>query len=193
MLSVIILSSALTLGLGFTDTVAQDSAPAAKSLFELKAESWDGKKVNLADYKGKVVVVVNVASQCGFTPHYTGLQELYKKYKDKGLVVLAFPCNQFGGQEPGSNKEIHQFCSSKFNVTFPLMAKVDVKGAKQSPVFKYLTSTKLDNHANGKVRWNFEKFVVDRNGKLIARYRSTIKPMSKSMIGTVEKALAQKS
>jgi glutathione peroxidase len=149
-------------------------------------KSIDGKDVNLADYQGKVVLVVNVASKCGYTKQYTNLQAVYEKYKDKGLVVLGFPCNQFGGQEPGSEEEIQQFCSSKYSVTFPLFAKVDVNGDKTAPLFKALKDSKP-----GEIGWNFEKFLINKKGEVVGRYKSGVKPDAGELLTTIEAELAK--
>jgi glutathione peroxidase len=147
----------------------------AKSVFEFNVNNIDGKEVNLADYKGKVLVIVNTASKCGFTKQYADLVKLQKDYADKGVVVLGFPANNFGGQEPGSNQEIAEFCSSKFGVDFPMFAKVSVKGDDQSPLFQYLTQAENPDFT-GNIRWNFEKFLVDGDGVLRHRFRSTTNP-----------------
>ncbi|MBS7565789.1 glutathione peroxidase [Mucilaginibacter sp. Bleaf8] len=146
------------------------------SVYEFKLKTIDGKNFNLAQYKGKKVLIVNTASKCGFTPQYAELQKLADQYKDK-LVVIGFPANNFGGQEPGANTEIQQFCQKNFGVTFPLSEKVSVKGDDISPLFKYLT-TAANPDFTGEIKWNFEKFLIDENGKLIHRYRSTVKPLS---------------
>jgi glutathione peroxidase len=148
-----------------------------------------GKPTSLKKYQGKVLLIVNVASKCGFTEQYAGLESLYQQYQDKGLVVLGFPCNQFFGQEPASNAEIAQFCSGRYDVTFPMFAKLDVKGKNQHPLFAYLTGKELPKP--GKVSWNFNKFVISRNGQLIQQFGSMAKPQSKSMIAAIEQALAQ--
>lgn len=146
-----------------------------------------GKEVKLSDYKGKVLLIVNVASYCGFTKQYSGLEEIYKKYKEKGFEILAFPCNQFGEQEPGSNEEIKNFCSSKFDVTFKLFDKVDVNGKNKSPLYSILT----DNEVTGKsdIKWNFEKFLIDKNGNVVARYLSKVEPTSVELTSAIEKEL----
>ena len=149
----------------------------------------DGESVDLHDYEGKVVLIVNVASKCGHTPQYEGLQALYEKYQDKGLVVLAFPCNQFGGQEPGSESEIAQFCKANYGVTFPMFSKVDVNGKNADPLFKDLTAKAAQPAGDGKVSWNFEKFLVDREGNLVGRYKSKTKPMSDELTAEIEKLL----
>lgn len=150
------------------------AAPA--SVYEFKLKTIEGKDFSLAKYKGKKVLVVNTASKCGFTPQYAELQKLADQYKDK-LVVVGFPANNFGGQEPGANTEIQQFCQKNYGVTFPLSEKVSVKGDDISPLFKYLT-TAANPDFTGEIKWNFEKFLIDENGKLIHRYRSTVKPLS---------------
>lgn len=157
------------------------------NIFKSIIKDIDGKDVNLSDYKGKVLLIVNVASYCGYTKQYAGLEEIYKKYKDKGFEILAFPCNQFGQQEPGTNEEIKNFCSSKFDVTFKLFDKIDVNGKNQSPLYSILN----DNEVTGKadVKWNFEKFLVDKNGNVVARYLSKVDPQSEELISAVEKEI----
>ena len=150
---------------------------ANKSLFDYKVESLDGKEINFADFKGKKVLIVNTASECGFTPQYADLEKLSKDYADK-LVVVGFPANNFGGQEPGTNEEIGAFCEKNFGVTFPMAAKVSVKGDDIAPIFKYLTEKDLNGVKNTAILWNFTKFLVDENGKLIDSYISTTKPDS---------------
>jgi glutathione peroxidase len=143
----------------------------------------DGKDVDLSQYKGKVVMIVNVASKCGYTPQYKGLEALYKKYEGQGFVILGFPANNFKGQEPGTNEEIKQFCTSKYNVTFPMMSKISVKGEDQAPLYKMLTGEK------GEVTWNFNKFLVGKDGKLIEHFDSKVKPEDAKLTGAVEAAL----
>lgn len=157
----------------------------------IKMNSLSGEEVNFKEkYAGKVILAVNVASRCGYTPQYAGLQELYEKYKDKGLVVLGFPCNQFLSQEPGSAKEIAEFCDTKYGVTFDMFEKVDVNGEEAADLFKYLTSTKTDMAKEGKVRWNFEKFIIDAEGNLVARFGSGTKPADEELIEIIEKQIA---
>lgn len=160
---------------------------APSSLYDFTVNSLAGKPVALKTYKGKVALVVNVASQCGFTPQYTGLQSLYDKYSKQGLVVLGFPCNDFGGQEPGSSAEIQEFCSTKFKVTFPMFEKISVvKGADQAPLYQYLT-------AKGDVpSWNFCKYLIDRQGHRVAYFNSTVKPDSDKLTKAIEEALKKK-
>ncbi len=148
-----------------------------------KVKTLAGKEVSLDQYLGKVVLIVNVASKCGLTPHYKGLQAMYDKYKDKGFEILGFPCNQFGGQEPGTAEEIQTFCSTKYNVTFPLFEKIDVNGPEQSPLYKKLTEK------GGPIKWNFEKFVVGRDGKLVKRFGPRTEPGDKELVETIETAL----
>lgn len=145
------------------------------TFYQFEAESLQGKNINFEDYKGKYVLLVNTASKCGFTPQYAGLEELYQKYKDKGLVVLGFPCNQFGNQEPGDAKAISESCLINYGVTFPMFAKVDVNGENAHPVYKYLKN-ELPGIGGSKVKWNFTKFLVDLNGKPIKRFAPTTKP-----------------
>ncbi len=153
----------------------------AGSVHEFKVQGIEGKTIDLARYKGKKILIVNTASECGYTRQYAALQELSEKYKDK-LVVIGFPANNFGGQEPGSDAEIKQFCSKSYSVTFPLAAKVSVKGGDMAPLFKWLTSQENPDFT-GDIRWNFEKFLIDENGKLIRRYRSGTKPLDQEITG----------
>lgn len=161
-------------------------APA--SIYDFTAETIDGKLQPLSEYKGKVILVVNVASKCGYTGQYEDLEALYQKYKDKGVVILGFPANNFGGQEPGSNKEIKQFCTSRYNVTFPMFAKVSVKGEDQHSLFRYLT-TQENPDFTGDIRWNFEKFLIGQNGKLLHRYRSGADPLDDDIEKDISEAL----
>jgi len=153
-----------------------------------KMKDIDGKDVDLAQYKGKVVLFVNVASKCGYTPQYEGLEKLYEKYKAQGFVIIGVPANNFGGQEPGSDADIKQFCSSKYSVTFPMLSKVSVKGDDITPLYKYLTT-----HAKttGDVKWNFEKFLVNKQGEIVGRYGSKVTPESKDLTGAIEAELAK--
>ena len=158
-----------------------------KNIKQIIVKDINGKPVNLSDYKGKILLIVNVASYCGYTKQYAGLEEIYKKYKDKGFEILAFPCNQFGEQEPGTNEEIKNFCSSKFDVTFKLFDKIDVNGKDKSPLYSILT----DNEVTGKadIKWNFEKFLIDKNGNVVARYTSKVEPNSEELISVIEKEI----
>lgn len=160
---------------------------AASNLYEFTPDSIDGKPAPLAQYKGKVVLVVNVASQCGYTPQYAGLEALYEKYKDQGFEVLGFPANDFGAQEPGSNEEIKTFCSRKYNVTFPMYAKSAVKGPGANPLYTWLTDPAAKT--GGEIRWNFTKFLIGRDGQVIARFEPATKPDSAEIAGAIDKAL----
>ena len=157
------------------------------NISKLSVKDIDGKIVNLSDYQGKVLLIVNVASYCGYTKQYSGLEEIYKKYKDKGFEILAFPCNQFGQQEPGTNEEIKSFCSSKFDVTFKLFDKVDVNGKDQSPLYSILTNNETTGKAD--IKWNFEKFLIDKNGNVVSRYASKVEPESKELTSAIENEL----
>lgn len=158
--------------------------------FEMK--SLDGKSVDLSDYEGKVIVAVNVASRCGYTRQYADLQKLYETYKDKGLVVLGFPCNQFGKQEPGSSKEIAEFCSKEYGVTFDMFEKIEVKGEGACSLYKHLTSADAKPAGKGDISWNFEKFLIDREGKVAGRYKSSANPTGKEFTAAVEALIAKK-
>lgn len=150
-----------------------------QSIYDFSASSLDGREVPLSQYKGQVIVVVNTASKCGFTPQYAGLETLYKDYKDRGVVVLGFPCNQFGTQEPGSEADIAQFCELNYGVSFPMFAKIDVNGTEAHPLYKYLKGEKsgiLGAIGLGAIKWNFTKFLIDREGKVVERFAPTTAP-----------------
>ncbi len=174
---------------GLFSNAESNAATAPKSVYEFTMKNIDGKDVKLKNYKGKVALVVNTASKCGNTPQYEGLQNLYNKYKDQNFVVLGFPANNFNGQEPGTEKEIKEFCTLKYNVTFPMFSKLSVKGADQHPLYAYLTSKETFSGNKGDVSWNFEKFLVDRNGKVIARFAPKTKPESPEIVAAIENAL----
>ena len=169
-------------------TAAFDDAKAPKSPLDFKVKTIDGKEVALDKYKGKVVLIVNVASKCGLTPQYDGLEKLYTKYKDKDFVILGFPANEFGRQEPGTNEEIKKFCTGKYNVDFDMFSKIVVKGKGQHPLYKYLTS-----HAKptGDIQWNFEKFLIGRDGQIAARFSPKVEPESDDVVKAVETELAK--
>lgn len=171
--------SALSVGIAMTL-----SAFGASSVHEFTMNDIGGKPQSLVEYKGKVVLFVNVASRCGYTPQYTGLESLYRKYKDRGFVIVGVPANNFGGQEPGTNEEIKQFCSRTYNVTFPMLAKVSVKGSDMTPLYAYLTSAK-----GGDVKWNFTKFLVGKDGKVIERFEPGVAPESPELTSVLEKTL----
>ena len=162
---------------------------AASSVYDFTLDSITGQPVPLSQYKGKVVLLVNVASKCGYTPQYKGLEALYKKYEDKGLVVLGFPANNFMHQEPGTNAEIQTFCSRTYNVTFPLFAKISVKGSDQAPLYQFLTDKKANPNTGGEIGWNFTKFLVGRDGKIVARFDSAVEPESPEVTKAIEAAL----
>lgn len=154
--------------------------------------SIDGKAVQLAKYQGKVVLMVNVASECGYTPQYAGLQELHRRYAAKGLNILGFPANDFGAQEPGTNTEISEFCKKNYGVEFDMFARVVVLGNGQCPLYRFLTSGATNPKFSGEVGWNFEKFLIGRDGRVIGRFLSPVEPLSSEMIKAIEDALAQK-
>ncbi|WP_370901371.1 glutathione peroxidase [Chryseobacterium gossypii] len=152
-----------------------------KTIYDFRVEGLDGKEINFADFKSKKILIVNTASECGFTPQYADLEKVYEEHKDK-LVVVGFPANNFGGQEPGSNAEIGAFCQKNYGVTFPMAAKVSVKGDDTAPIFKYLTEKELNGVKNTTILWNFTKFLIDENGKLIDSFVSTTKPTDDAII-----------
>lgn len=165
-------------------------ALAPATLYDFKATDIDGKAVALKKFKGKVVLVVNVASKCGLTPQYEGLEALYKEFKPKGLVIVGFPANDFNGQEPGTAEEIKTFCTGKYNVTFPLMSKISVKGEAQAPLYKWLIAN--SDRPNEDIEWNFAKFVVGRDGKVLKRLKPQQKPTDSEVREAIETALAAK-
>lgn len=154
-----------------------------------KVKDIDGNLQNLSQYHGNVILVVNVASRCGLTPQYKGLQELYEKHKDRGFVILGFPANEYGRQEPGSDSEIKDFCSKNFKVTFPMFSKVVVKGEGISPLFAYLTSKEAGHDFGGEIAWNFNKFLIDREGRLVGRFEPRVAPDAEPLVDAVTKEL----
>ncbi len=160
-----------------------------KSLFEFTMKDIDGNDVKLEKFKGKTLLIVNVASKCGFTPQYEALEAVYKKYKDRNFEILGFPANNFLEQEPGTEKEIKEFCSLKYNVTFPMFSKISVKGADQNPFYTFLTNEKTNAGFSGDVSWNFEKFLIDGNGKTVARFKSATTPDDPKVIEAIEKTI----
>ena len=160
------------------------------SIYQFEAELLEGETKALADYKGKVMLIVNTASKCGFTPQFAGLEKLYEKYKAQGLEVLGFPCNQFGGQDPGTNKEIGAFCQRNYGVSFPMFAKVDIKGPEAHVIFRFLTREAKGILGSRNIKWNFTKFLVGRNGEVLGRYAPTTKP--DALEADIENALAKK-
>ena len=167
------------------------AAEKGMSVLDYKVKDIDGKDVDLAKYKGDVLLIVNTASKCGLTPQYEALEETYEKYKDKGFEVLAFPANEFGGQEPGTDSDIKEFCSSKYSVTFPVFAKSVVKGKGISPLYKFLTSKETNPKYAGEIAWNFNKFLVNRKGEVVARFEPKTKPDDEKVVAAIEKALAE--
>ncbi len=160
----------------------------SENILDLTVKDIKGKEVKLSDYKGKVLLIVNVASKCGYTKQYSGLEAVYEKYKAQGFEVLAFPCNDFGGQEPGTNEEIQEFCSSTYNVKFKLFDKVKILGEEQAPLYTRLINSK--NVEQGNVKWNFEKFLINKEGNIVSRFRSKVTPESEELTKAIEKELA---
>lgn len=177
---------------GFVFNPTPTEPPAVGSLYEFTMKDIDGMDVKLNAYSGKVVMIVNVASKCGYTSQYEGLETVYKKYKDQGLVILGFPSNNFMGQEPGTEKEIKEFCSTKYGVTFPMFSKISVTGADQHPLYTFLTSKKSNPEFGGDISWNFNKFLVDREGRIVARFGSNDKPEGEIVTASIERYLAVK-
>ena len=161
----------------------------AKSIYDFTMNSIEGQPVSLKSYKGKVVLLVNVASKCGFTPQYAGLESLYEKYKDRGFVIIGVPANNFMQQEPGTNEEIKTFCSRKYNVTFPMMSKVSVLGDDKTPLYRYLTDKNSDPKFGGDIKWNFNKFLVDKNGEVVARFEPQVEPTTAEVRKAIEEVL----
>lgn len=171
-----------------TETVTKtEKNMSGKTLFDFKVKDINNKEVDLSQYKGKVVLVVNVASKCGYTRQYTGLEKIYNKYKDRDFVILGFPCNDFGGQEPGTNEEIKEFCSTKFAVTFPMMDKVAVLGEGKAPLFAWLTNNEVTG--SGDIKWNFEKFLINKEGQIVERFISKDEPEGQKITSAIEKLL----
>lgn len=167
-------------------------ASVTRSILDFKVRDIDGKDVKLKKFKGDVLMVVNTASKCGYTPQYESLQATYAKYENKGFKVLAFPANNFGDQEPGTAAEIKEFCTAKYKVTFPIFAKISVKGEDQDPLYKFLTSAETNPEFAGAIKWNFSKFLVNRKGKVVARFESKVKPDSPEVTAAIEKYLAMR-
>ncbi len=191
----LILSIALTFG-ALTTMATADDAKKGESEHECaldyKVKSIDGKTVDLEDYEGKVILVVNTASQCGLTPHYAGLEDLYKKYKEQGFVVLGFPCNQFGRQEPGTEAEIAKFCSTEYKISFPMFSKIEVNGDDATDFYKNLTSQDVKPAGKGPVKWNFEKFLIDREGNVVNRFPPPTSPDAPELSKAIEGELKKK-
>jgi len=162
-----------------------NTSNAQTSIYDVAINDINGNPIDLYEFKGKHILFVNVASECGFTKQYLGLEQLHKQFKDD-LIVIALPCNQFGGQEPGSEKEIQQFCAKNFGVSFLLTEKIEVKGDKQHPLYSWLTNKKLNGKSNSTIKWNFQKYIVDEKGKLLNYFFSTTKPMSPKITSTIK-------
>ena len=161
----------------------------ASSIYDFTLNSIDGQTAPLSAYQGKVVLLVNVASKCGFTPQYKELEALYEKYKDQGLVVVGFPANNFMAQEPGTNEEIKTFCTRTYNVTFPMYSKISVKGDDKAPLYQFLTDKSANPSTGGEIKWNFTKFLVGKDGKVVARFEPAVKPDAPQVVAAIEKAL----
>lgn len=172
-------------------TRPSEASASTPPVLQFHMQSLDGKDVDLAQYKGKVILMVNTASKCGYTPQYAPLEAIYKKYADQGFVILGFPANDFHQQEPGTNEEISTFCTKNYGVTFPMFSKVDVIGPNTCDLYKYLTSESSDAKFAGPVKWNFEKFLIGRDGTIVARYRSKIRPESLEVTQAIEAELAK--
>ena len=169
------------------DKMKESAVSEKANIGDIDVKDMDGKEIPLSDYKGKTLLIVNVASKCGFTPQYKGLEAIYKKYHDKGFEILAFPCNQFGGQEPGTNAEIKQFCSTKYDVTFNLFDKIDVNGKNKTALYKLLTNNDITGSSD--IGWNFEKFLISKDGDIVARYPSKVEPTSDKIESAIEEQL----
>ncbi len=183
----VLLAALLTVPPAVTRVRAAD-----KSVYDFTMKSIDGKPVPLSAYKGKVLLIVNVASRCGFTPQYTDLEALYRKYEGRGFTILGFPANNFKNQEPGTNAEIKEFCTTKYGVSFPMFSKISVKGSDEDPFYRYLTSPEANPSTSGEVMWNFQKYLVGRDGKVRAKFLSKVTPMSLEVTSAIESALKEK-
>lgn len=184
---------AAVIGLGILQTGYADDKKADSPVLKQKMNSLDGKPVELSKFKGKVLLIVNTASRCGATPQYEDLQALHEKYSKEGLVVLGFPCNQFGSQEPGDSEQIATFCKKNYGVTFPMFEKVEVNGDDACDLYKYLTSKKAYPQDAGRVKWNFEKFLINRDGEVVKRFRTGVNPSSQPVVEAIEKELKKDS
>mgnify|MGYP000283039801 CR=1 FL=1 len=185
-----LLIAVLTMALSISTANAEGPTTRPSSVLDFTVNDIDGKPVPLSKYKGNVLIIVNVASRCGNTPQYADLQKLYEKHKDAGLRILAFPANEFGRQEPGSNEQIKEFCSSKYSVTFDLFSKIIVKGDGIAPLYQFLTSKETNPDFAGEIKWNFAKFLVNREGKVVGRFDPRLKPSDPAFVAAVEKELA---
>ena len=190
--SLLILTLFIFIGGVFMFVSSTPASNKAKSVLDFTMTDIDGKDVKLNKYKGKVFLIVNTASKCGYTPQYEGLEAIYEKYKDQGFYVLGFPANNFGSQEPGSEKEIKEFCESKYKVKFPMFAKISVKGEDQNPLYNFLTSKETNPKFAGDITWNFNKFLVNQKGEVVARFSSKDTPESAAVTQAIEKYLKEK-
>lgn len=188
----LVLTASLALVSTACNAAEKKEAPKVAHALDFKMAGIDGKEVDLSQYKGKVVLFVNVASNCGFTDQYTDLQKLYDTYGKDGLVVIGVPANEFGAQEPGSNEDIKKFCSTKYKVTFPMLGKVVVKGKDITPLYAYLTSKDANPKFGGDIGWNFEKFLINRKGEVVGRFESGVEPMSDKLVKAITKELETK-
>lgn len=191
-LSILVLSVCAAVGLIFFNESSASISAKAKSVYDFKMKDIDGKDIKLKKYKGNVLLIVNTASKCGYTPQYEGLQATYDKFKAQGFYALGFPANNFGGQEPGTESEIKEFCTTKYKVTFPMFAKISVKGDDQDALYKYLTSKETNPQFGGDITWNFNKFLIDRKGNIVARFTSKDKPDGEAVTQAIEKYLKEK-
>ena len=173
---------------GINSNNRKDNSEMNKNIYDISVKTMEGVMKSLSDYRNKVLLIVNVASKCGYTKQYEGLESIYGKYKDRGFEILAFPCNDFGGQEPGTNEEIRTFCESKYNVTFSLFDKTKVLGENKSPLYERLTNNSVPE---GDIEWNFEKFIIDKKGDIVYRFKSNVKPESEELITALEKTLEE--
>ncbi len=176
----ILLASIIFISFAFTANEKRPIATSQPTIYNFKVEALEGGTINFASFKGKKILIVNTASKCGYTPQYTELEELYEKYKDK-LVVIGFPANNFGGQEPGTNAEIKEFCTGTYHVTFPMASKVSVKGNDMHPLYQWLTSKEKNGVLDAEIKWNFNKFLINEKGELVAYFGSKVKPMSEEI------------
>ena len=187
----VIAAVAVAYGYGLIFNATPTDPVNASSIYDFTMKDIDGKDVKLDAYKGKVVMIVNTASKCGYTPQYEGLQKIYDKYKDRGFVVLGFPANNFMGQEPGTEAEIKEFCTLKYNVTFPMFSKISVTGTDQHPLYGFLTNKATNPECAGDISWNFNKFLIDKNGKVVGRWGSKDKPEDAKVSEAIEAQLKQ--
>ncbi len=189
-LTVAVMAGVLAAGLSYADEAKKDAKGTQSPVLNQKVKTLAGKPTDLTQYHGKVLLIVNVASKCGLTPQYEALQKVHDKYKKQGFAVLGFPCNQFGLQEPGSPEEIATFCKENYGVTFDMFEKIDVNGEKPAPLYKYLTSKEGTPKDPGDVKWNFEKFLIGRDGKVAQRFRSRVEPDAEDLVKAIEAELA---